>query len=387
MSLVSVLEAGRRDFLEAGLDVPPALASVKPQAKGWSVLECIEHVIVTEERFLTWIATGTTIEPRRDTDKELRLFGIIRSRLTKVETPESFRPAGRYATLADALAGFEAIRDRTIAYIQEKGDALYSMCATHPFFGPVNGAEIVQLMDGHARRHADQIREIVEALRTTREDSMKPVAARKQTAFRRDPPDLPDEFEADGSLSAGELVTAHLQGADEPDLDVESLRIEGSVLERVQLAGGQFGSAVWKDVRLIGCDLANVRVHRMSLLRVEFIDCRLTGFRATALEWQDVLLRNCDVRYAQLQSGKFRSCEFDTCNWEDADLQNADLTGAVLRACKLRRADLQGATLRNTDFRTSEVEEMAVGMNDVRGAIVDPAQAMVFARLLGLQIR
>jgi uncharacterized protein YjbI with pentapeptide repeats len=63
------------------------------------------------------------------------------------------------------------------------------------------------------------------------------------------------------------------------------------------------------------------------------------------------------------------------------------LSGSVFRSCNLTRADLRGAKLQNTDFRTSEVEGMLVGMTDLQGAIVDPAQAMVFARVLGLQIR
>jgi hypothetical protein len=36
---------------------------------------------------------------------------------------------------------------------------LYSIGAKHPYFGNVNGVEIVRLIDGHASRHAEQIRE------------------------------------------------------------------------------------------------------------------------------------------------------------------------------------------------------------------------------------
>ncbi|MCU1238079.1 MAG: pentapeptide repeat-containing protein [Candidatus Solibacter sp.] len=223
---------------------------------------------------------------------------------------------------------------------------------------------------------------------------MKPSTSKKAGAFKRDRPDLPVEFAAgddaarwfaDGEFAA--IQEKHLQDVEATNLKIDTLRIDGSVLERVQLGGGEFGSAVWKDVRLVGCDLANIRAHRIALVRVELIDCRLTGFTTRALDWQDVLIQNGDVRYAQFQGGRFRSCEFEGCNWEDADLQNSDLRGSVLRSCKLARTDLRGAKLENTDLRTSEVEGVMVGMNDLRGAIVDPAQAMVFAQILGLQIR
>jgi len=213
--------------------------------------------------------------------------------------------------------------------------------------------------------------------------------AKKPVVFKRDRPDLPAQFAATEWLDeseSGALEESRLEDLDRTSLKLDAFRIEGSILERVQLAGGQFGSVVWKDVRLVGCDLANIRAHRVSFVRVELVDCRLTGFRATALDWQDVLIQNGDARYAQFQSGKFRDCEFVGCNFQDADFRWADLTGSIFRSCNLSRADLQKAKLQNTDLRKSEVEGMLVGMTDLQGAIVDPAQAMVLARVLGLQI-
>lgn len=158
MNLVSILQAGRRDFLEATSDIA---VGVRPR-NGWSVLECIEHVVTVEDRYLEWLSTAKEIEPFRDAEKELRLFAAARSRLTKVETPEPFRPSGRFAMIEDALAAFAALRDRGISLVRERGDGLYGMGVRHPRWGDLNGAECVQLMDAHARRHADQIREIVE---------------------------------------------------------------------------------------------------------------------------------------------------------------------------------------------------------------------------------
>jgi len=164
MSLISILESGRRDLLEATRDISTELVSVKPTPQSWSVLECIEHVVVVEYRFLGWIANGTPVTPQPDTDKEIRLFTTVRSRATKVEAPAVVHPQGRFQTLPAALAEFEAVRNRTIQVVQDRGDLLYSVGVTHPRFGNMNGAELIHLMDGHARRHAEQIRETCETL-------------------------------------------------------------------------------------------------------------------------------------------------------------------------------------------------------------------------------
>jgi hypothetical protein len=163
MRLIAILEAGRRDFLDAAREISPEQACAKPTAKCWSVVECAEHVIAVEDRYLSWISSGREVAPRRDFEKEMRLFTTIRSRLTTVEAPAVVQPRGRFSTFAAALAEFQAVRDRSIQSAEERGDTLYSIVAAHPYFGEVNGAELMQLIDGHARRHADQIREIHEA--------------------------------------------------------------------------------------------------------------------------------------------------------------------------------------------------------------------------------
>ncbi len=162
MNLVSVLESGRRDFLDATADISPEQASARPAPGCWSVLECIEHIVIVEDSYLGWLAEGTAIAPPRNPDRELRLFTTIRSRLTKVETADVLWPVGRFGSLMHALAEFNAVRDRCVRVVEERGELLYSVGAKHPYFGDVNGVELIQLIDGHARRHADQIREVWE---------------------------------------------------------------------------------------------------------------------------------------------------------------------------------------------------------------------------------
>ena len=391
--LAETLEAGRRDFLEAARGLDAGQAGVRAGDGGWSAVECIEHVIAVEDRYLEWMKNAAPEGPRRDREREFRLFNIARSRLTKVEAAEAVRPRGRLRTLEEAIEAFRAARARSIAWVREKGGEMYSIGVKHPRFGRLNGAEIVQLMDAHARRHAEQMREIGTEVPAGKEKRVRQGKARK-AGFRRDEPDLGEDLTVrrkagwwfdDGEFAA--IGGRRLEDLEAANLKAATLRVEGAVLERVQLAGGEFGSVVWKDARFVGCDLANVRAHRLTLVRVELIDCRMSGLRSEAAEWQDVLVRDGDARFAQLQGGKFRSCEFERCQWEEADLERAELSGCVLRSCKLARADLRGVRLEDTDLRGSEVEGMVVGAEDVRGAIVDAAQAMVLARLLGLQIR
>ncbi|MBN9661470.1 MAG: DinB family protein [Acidobacteria bacterium] len=393
MRLAALLEAGQSDFLDALTDLTEEQSAAKPDQNQWSVLECIEHVIIVEERHLRWLDKGRSIEPQRDHDRELRLFTIMRNYLEKREAPEALRPKNRFTRLADACEAFLEARDRSIRLVDERGETLYAVGVKHPFFGPVNGAELVHLMDGHARRHADQIRSLskpappprarLDPIRVQREDSSAP----------RVEPRLPEELASPadpGSFFTNEanvtLDALHLRNGNARGVKALNFTASGSVVELTNFAGAEFESIVLKDVRLLNCDLAHLKVQRMVLERVEIVDCRLMGFSAESLDARDLLIQNSDVRYASLHGAWLRNCELEGSKWQEADLRSADLSGTVIRRCDLDRADLRDAKLLDTDFRTSQLEGMQVDTKDLRGAIVEPAQAMILAQRMGLRI-
>jgi fluoroquinolone resistance protein len=88
--------------------------------------------------------------------------------------------------------------------------------------------------------------------------------------------------------------------------------------------------------------------------------------------------------FSQFRLGTFKTSEFNECNFA-ADCHGCDL--ALLKSCEFKNADMTGAQLEGADFRGSRVEGLMALATDLKGAIVDPAQAMVFAELLGLKIR
>ncbi|HXP89211.1 MAG TPA: pentapeptide repeat-containing protein [Bryobacteraceae bacterium] len=214
----------------------------------------------------------------------------------------------------------------------------------------------------------------------------------KKFVFTRREPDLFGEMTPAGDATALfaphdiSIVDRLIQGIRVEGRAAGTLRIEASVLDHVSLANSSFGSIVCKDVRLVGCDLANLETRGLMLVRVEFINCRMTGFRAGEADGQDVLISEGDQRYSQFRFSRFKSAEFDSCNFEDADFQGTDLSGAIFRTCNLKNAEMSKVRLLNTDLRGSLVEGLQLNAGDIRGAVVDPAQAMIFAPLLGIRI-
>lgn len=159
--IVQALESSREEFNAAAAGVAEAQGKAKPAPDRWSVLECVEHVVVVEKRYLDLLAAAKMLEaPRVDKQKEAAITAQFPDRTTKREAPEAVRPAGRFTSLAQALEQFNATRSQAIRFAQDRQADLYRMTAEHPRMGALNGAEMLLVIAGHGRRHAEQIREI-----------------------------------------------------------------------------------------------------------------------------------------------------------------------------------------------------------------------------------
>jgi uncharacterized protein YjbI with pentapeptide repeats len=203
------------------------------------------------------------------------------------------------------------------------------------------------------------------------------------------PAELPQLEDAPGLFRQREITLreCRISNFSAEDLLENTLRLESCVLTRVSFSRSQLNSLKLKDVRLVECDFANTTVLGMVALRVEFQNCRLTGFRANEYDFQHTLISGGDAGYVQFRMGKFRSVRFDSCNFADADFHDADLRGTVIKDCNLRNAEFIGAKLAEADLRGSQLEGLQAVADDLKGAIVDPAQAIVLAEIMGLKIR
>jgi hypothetical protein len=159
--ILQALHDSRAEFRAAAEGLTEEQAKTKPAPDRWSVLDCVEHIVLAESRFLSWLENPKDLPlPPVDHAKEAKLLVGVANRETRVNAPDPVRPTGRFGSLAEALQHFDAARARSIAFAEKQGVGLYSLAAQHAFFGPVNGAEVMCLMAAHSRRHAAQMREV-----------------------------------------------------------------------------------------------------------------------------------------------------------------------------------------------------------------------------------
>src|ERR1035438_3437969 len=109
-----------------------ALAAIRPAPGRWSVVQCVEHVAVSEDFLLSRIIQAQSSgAPVVNQKREAAILARGADRATPVISPEVGRPMGRFATLADAVGSFLATCEQTVRFVEACGEDLRARPMTH----------------------------------------------------------------------------------------------------------------------------------------------------------------------------------------------------------------------------------------------------------------
>jgi hypothetical protein len=158
--LIERLQQGRDRYLHAFDTASERDASWSKTEDAWSMLQCAEHVAVAEEQMLRlWEKLAESGSSARAKDE--RLLASVHDRSRKQQAPAISVPKGRCSSLLEALARFEAARERTLAFVANMpAEDLRSKVVTHPLAGLLDGYQLFTLMALHPERHGLQVQEL-----------------------------------------------------------------------------------------------------------------------------------------------------------------------------------------------------------------------------------
>jgi hypothetical protein len=159
--LLELLSNSATKLREAASSIPDDIARIRPAENCWSILECIEHVVIVDKGFGAMIQASKPEEPPEvDLRKEEFLMTQGSARRTRFESPRRARPTGRFRTLPQAFEAFSDGENYLANLVAEVEPNLRRVRLTHPAFGLLTGYEAFLFLTAHRLRHADQVREI-----------------------------------------------------------------------------------------------------------------------------------------------------------------------------------------------------------------------------------
>jgi len=164
----AVVELERtRDLVLAAIDpVSEENAARKPKPDKWSVLECVEHLALTERGIFAMMQASLQKPESSDGDRAKTrgtteiLAKFMPDRSRRAAAPVEVAPGGQFKTLAAARAELIAARKDTISFVETTELPLHSHVSKHFAFGELDAYQWFTLMAGHMERHTKQVNEV-----------------------------------------------------------------------------------------------------------------------------------------------------------------------------------------------------------------------------------
>jgi hypothetical protein len=156
-----VLDEGLRALERAVEGMSQEQLTFRP-AGGWSALDVLEHVAITEPVLLEMLSRARPEEGRAPSDpaKDALTVERIAGRGKRVQAPAGLEPAGRFASARKALAELRRQRERTLAFVDACNSDLRNLYSDHPILGVIPAYTCLLLLAAHPMRHANQIVEL-----------------------------------------------------------------------------------------------------------------------------------------------------------------------------------------------------------------------------------
>lgn len=163
--LIQYLQDARKEFVDSVSGLSDQQWRWKPAPERWSVGECAEHIVLSEEMLFAKAqeAMHNPADPdwaTKTAGKTELLLRVMAPRLGKAQAPEEIVPSGKMPR-AEIMSRYEKQRAVTLKFAESDTD-FKEHIAPHPFpiFNPLNAYQWVLYIPLHNMRHDKQIAEV-----------------------------------------------------------------------------------------------------------------------------------------------------------------------------------------------------------------------------------
>jgi hypothetical protein len=155
----------RDDFVKQLTGLSDAQLNFRAAEGRWTIGEIAEHIIVVEQALGGMILDAGMKSPVPAAKDEyprvndLMVVLAITNRGQKFTAPEQVRPNGRWKTVADLVANFEATRKTTIDVMKNMKEDMRARFVNIPM-GKTDVFQGYLFIIGHSERHLAQLKEV-----------------------------------------------------------------------------------------------------------------------------------------------------------------------------------------------------------------------------------
>jgi DinB superfamily len=164
--VIKLLKDSQAETLEALEKLSDAQLKFKPAPERWSVLECAEHIMLSEGLLYSAVQRAIATPPIADWEAKTKgktefLEDVLAGRKGKAQAPESIVPSAKLSR-EEVIKKLKEARAVTLKFAEETKVPLKAHTLDHPsaVFGTLNGYQWLIYIPLHNIRHNKQIAEV-----------------------------------------------------------------------------------------------------------------------------------------------------------------------------------------------------------------------------------
>lgn len=158
------------------------------------------------------------------------------------------------------------------------------------------------------------------------------------------------------------------------------------VFSNVVVRGTSLRRAEFTDVLFDNCDLSNMDLTEAIFHRVTFRSCKLLGIDLSEATLRNVQFEQCYADYAVLRFADIKNVRLEKSSFAKADFFKMSLSHTYFYDTNLDQAQFSQTKLAGIDLSRCQFDALGATLEDLRGCIISPEQAVVFAALFGLVV-
>ena len=189
--------------------------------------------------------------------------------------------------------------------------------------------------------------------------------------------------EARDLLSGGAFSQETAADLDGSGLDLRDCRFQSCRFRDCDFSGAAFYSCVFTDCLMENCRLPGTY----------WKDCRLSGCKWDGADlrrsrWKDSALEETFFRYVNFTGGFWERISVKVCDFTESALSEMQLKKVILEKADLSGAELFRTSLAGMDLTACTLDRIVLSeaCRELKGAVINAAQAAVVARILGIRV-
>lgn len=168
---------------------------------------------------------------------------------------------------------------------------------------------------------------------------------------------------------------------------VYDVTIRGCYIDRAALMSAKLPKLRIFNTVIEKANLANGDWEESNLERVQILGSRLTGLKIADGIIQDVHIQNSRLDLCEFRFSHFKNVIFENCVLNDSDFLNANLENVEFVGCDLQNAQFSQAKLKQVDMSGSKIDGIKMSADQLRGLTIDAGQLYAIIHILGVNIK